>query len=131
MADRTAPEKLTAQISALVRPSIKELVDFCADDAGITQGDVIRAALEAGLPPVLESRLLAWREAKAAGKPWRPETTAASAAPPKQIIHDVTELPERLTTDMAAPLAVAEQIRDAGVEFVEPAADPRAALRGY
>lgn len=103
------PELLTAQISALVAPSMKDRIDYLADTAGtrVTQGDVIRVALAAGLPPVAAEQIQEWKAAKAEGRAYDPAVGHPAAEP-------------------AAP----------EVEFVQPAdADAellaRAARRGY
>ena len=107
------PELLTAQISALVAPSMKDRIDYLADTAGtrVTQGDVIRVALAAGLPPVAAEQIQAWKAAKAEGRAYDPAAGPEAAHP-------------------------AAEGGPAAVEFVQPAdADAelvaRAARRGY
>jgi hypothetical protein len=57
---RTTQNPLDAQISALVAQRVKDMIDYHAEKQGITQGDVIRAALAKGLAPVKVNELEEW-----------------------------------------------------------------------
>ena len=143
---RPKNELLTAQISALVKPGVKEFIDFLADDKAMSQGDVIRACLDAGLTQMVtevdEDVVQAWRAAKAEGREWKPR----SAGTPK--VYDGSVPPEHFGSERdrrAAGGVLPQAARPAaenGVQaveseapaepvFVEPVVDHRAAARGY
>lgn len=133
---RPKNELLTAQISALVKPGVKEFIDFLADDKAMSQGDVIRACLDAGLHQMLdqldEDVLQAWRACKSEGREWVPKNGPA----PKP--YDGSVPPEYFGSERERRAAggVLPQTQPEAVEFTEPVPVPddearRAAARSY